>query len=125
MSSQNEWSIAALHRNGVRKSWQGAAAPRPVLAQRVSAFSFRPAEELYDLQSEPGESRIWRLRPTCSTSGHGNEATRRAAPRLLVGPASRVGGGTHCRLGFGALPGAGCESGKLTALRSFYACDPW
>jgi uncharacterized sulfatase len=57
LAPENEWWIAGIHGGEVYQSWVRDAAHNPALADRIRALSYRPAEELYDLQRDPLETR--------------------------------------------------------------------
>jgi len=54
---QNEFWINGIHGSDLFASWQHDAAGDPRLARRVRYLSHRPAEELYDLERDPYETR--------------------------------------------------------------------
>ncbi len=56
LAPENEWWIAGIHGSDVFKSWVRDSARNPALAARLRSLSYRPAEELYDLQHDPSES---------------------------------------------------------------------
>lgn len=53
----NEYRINGIHGSSLYRSWQRDAARDPELRRRVEWLSHRPGEELYDLQSDPLETR--------------------------------------------------------------------
>jgi N-sulfoglucosamine sulfohydrolase len=55
LASENIFSIAGIHEGEVMKSWQADATSNPRLAARVEWLFRRPAEELYDLDTDPFE----------------------------------------------------------------------
>ena len=57
LASENEWWIQGIHGDEVFRSWVRDAASDPALARRVRSHSFKPAEELYDLQNDELETR--------------------------------------------------------------------
>jgi uncharacterized sulfatase len=57
LASENEWWIQGIHGDKVFQSWVRDAASNPALARRVRSHSFKPAEELYDLQNDEFETR--------------------------------------------------------------------
>jgi uncharacterized sulfatase len=57
LAPENEWWIGGIHGGEVFRSWERDAAANPALAARLTGFSRRPAEELYDLGSDPLETR--------------------------------------------------------------------
>jgi uncharacterized sulfatase len=57
LASENEFFINGIHNDPVYHSWVRDAANDAALAQRVRRLSHRPAEELYDLASDPLEQR--------------------------------------------------------------------
>lgn len=56
LAPENEWWINGIHGGDVYRSWVRDAATNPALAARLRGFSYRPAEELYDLQRDPLET---------------------------------------------------------------------
>jgi len=57
LAPDNEWWIAGIHGGDVFQSWVRDARTNPALAQRVRSHSFKPAEELFDLQGDELETR--------------------------------------------------------------------
>jgi N-sulfoglucosamine sulfohydrolase len=57
LAPQNIYSIGGIHKGEPITSWQADAANDPRLAARVEWLFHRPAEELYDLESDPYEMR--------------------------------------------------------------------
>ena len=57
LASKNTYSIGGIHKGEPFTSWKADAANNPILAQRVQWLSHRPTEELYDLQTDPLETR--------------------------------------------------------------------
>ena len=55
MAWEKTYSITGIHQDELTKSWQADAERDPVLAARVKWLFQRPAEELYDLASDPLE----------------------------------------------------------------------
>ncbi len=55
LAPQNTYSIGGIHKGEPITSWQADAANDPKLAARVDWLFHRPAEELYDLESDPYE----------------------------------------------------------------------
>ncbi|MCU0913495.1 MAG: sulfatase [Planctomycetes bacterium] len=55
LAPQNTYSIGGIHKGEPITSWQADAARDPKLAARVEWLFHRPAEELYDLESDPYE----------------------------------------------------------------------
>jgi N-sulfoglucosamine sulfohydrolase len=55
LAPQNTYSIGGIHKGQPITSWQADAAHDPKLAARVEWLFHRPAEELYDLESDPYE----------------------------------------------------------------------
>ncbi len=55
LAPQNESSIGGIHKAKILESWRRDAANDPKLAARIDWLSRRPAEELYDLESDPYE----------------------------------------------------------------------
>lgn len=53
----NTYDIAGIHRGEIIESWQADARDNPVLAARVAWLFKRPAEELYDVEADPFETR--------------------------------------------------------------------
>lgn len=57
LEPDHTFSIESIHENEVVKSWQSDAKNNPALAARVARLFKRPAEELYDLNSDPFEEK--------------------------------------------------------------------
>ncbi|MFM1903096.1 MAG: hypothetical protein RLZZ440_996 [Planctomycetota bacterium] len=57
LAADNEYAINGIHRGQPIESWREDARDDPALAQRVAWLSRRPAEELYDLEADPLETR--------------------------------------------------------------------
>ncbi len=57
LAPENEWWIGGIHGTDVFRSWVRDSARDPALAARLRGFSHRPAEELYDLERDPLETR--------------------------------------------------------------------
>ena len=55
LAPQNTYEIAGIHHGAVISAWQTAAKNDPKLAARVAWLSHRPAEELYDLETDEFE----------------------------------------------------------------------
>lgn len=55
LAPQNTYTIGGIHRGQPIESWQEDARSDPELAARVQWLFQRPAEELYDLQTDPYE----------------------------------------------------------------------
>jgi uncharacterized sulfatase len=55
LAPQNIYSIGGIHKGEPITSWQADAKSDPKLAARVDWLFHRPAEELYDLESDPCE----------------------------------------------------------------------
>jgi N-sulfoglucosamine sulfohydrolase len=55
LTPENEFWISGLHGRAVYQSWQQDGANDPALATRLKFLSHRPAEELYDLETDPYE----------------------------------------------------------------------
>ena len=55
LAPQNTYDIAGIHHGAVISAWQTAAKNDPKLAARVAWLSHRPAEELYDLETDEFE----------------------------------------------------------------------
>lgn len=55
LAPQNTYSIGGIHKGEPITSWQADAARDPKLAARVEWLFHRPAEELYDLETDPYE----------------------------------------------------------------------
>ena len=55
LAPENTYWIGGIHGDAVTKSWERDARDDPKLAERVRWLSHRPAEELYDLESDPFE----------------------------------------------------------------------
>lgn len=67
LAPENEWWIRGIHGSEVYQSWVRDAATNPALAARVAWLSRRPAEELYDLQSDEYETKNLAADPACAT----------------------------------------------------------
>lgn len=57
LAPDNEYWIGGIQNDAVYKSWAADGALDPALAARVRRLSHRPAEELYDIKSDPYEQR--------------------------------------------------------------------
>lgn len=57
LAPENTYDIAGIHRGEIIESWQADARNDPVLAARVAWLFKRPAEEFYDLDADPLETR--------------------------------------------------------------------
>lgn len=57
LAPENTYSIGGIHRGQPIDSWREDAKSDPDLARRVEWLSHRPAEELYDLESDPLETK--------------------------------------------------------------------
>ncbi len=57
LAPENTYDIAGIHRGEIIESWQADARDNPALAARVAWLFRRPAEELYDLEADPLETR--------------------------------------------------------------------
>jgi len=57
LAPENTYTISGIHRGEIIESWQADARGNPSLAARVAWLFKRPAEELYDLEVDPLESR--------------------------------------------------------------------
>ncbi|HEX3870824.1 MAG TPA: hypothetical protein VHV77_10330, partial [Pirellulales bacterium] len=55
LAPQNTYTIGGIHRGEPITSWQADAKNDSQLAARVEWLFHRPAEELYDLETDPGE----------------------------------------------------------------------
>jgi uncharacterized sulfatase len=55
LAPQNTYSIGGIHQGEPITSWQADAKSDPKLAARVEWLFHRPAEELYDLKTDPWE----------------------------------------------------------------------
>ena len=55
LAPQNTYTINGIHKGQPITSWQEDAKTAPKLAARVEWLFKRPAEELYDIQSDPYE----------------------------------------------------------------------
>ncbi len=55
LAPQNTYSIGGIHKGEPITSWQADAAQDPKLAARIDWLFHRPAEELYDLETDPYE----------------------------------------------------------------------
>ena len=53
----NEYAINGIHRGKLIESWRADAKTDPTLARRIEWLSRRPAEELYDLETDPLETK--------------------------------------------------------------------
>jgi N-sulfoglucosamine sulfohydrolase len=57
LAADNEYAINGIHRGQPIESWREDAERDPALARRIEWLSRRPAEELYDLEADPLETR--------------------------------------------------------------------
>ncbi len=57
LAPQNTYDIGGIHHGDVIESWQADAKTDPALAARVEWLFHRPAEEVYDLQTDPLETK--------------------------------------------------------------------
>jgi N-sulfoglucosamine sulfohydrolase len=57
LAPQNTYHISGIHEGELIESWQADAKNNPALAARVAWLFKRPAEEVYDLESDPFETR--------------------------------------------------------------------
>ncbi|WP_414664921.1 sulfatase family protein [Horticoccus sp. 23ND18S-11] len=57
LAPQNTYSIGGIHEGELIESWQADARTNPKLAARVEWLFHRPAEELYDLETDPFETK--------------------------------------------------------------------
>ena len=57
LAPENEYAINGIHRGQPIESWREDAASDPALARRIEWLSHRPAEELYDLEADPLETK--------------------------------------------------------------------
>ena len=57
LAPENTYLISGIHRGEIIESWQADARDNPLLAARVAWLFRRPAEELYDLEADPFETR--------------------------------------------------------------------
>jgi N-sulfoglucosamine sulfohydrolase len=57
LAPQNTYSIGGIHQGEIIESWQADAKSNPRLAARVEWLFHRPGEELYDLDTDPFETR--------------------------------------------------------------------
>lgn len=55
LTPENTYTIGGIHKGQPIESWQADAKGNPALAARVAWLFKRPAEELYDLQTDPHE----------------------------------------------------------------------
>jgi uncharacterized sulfatase len=55
LAPENVFTFSGIHRNALLKSWAEDGKTDPALAARVEWMYHRPAEELYDLESDPYE----------------------------------------------------------------------
>lgn len=64
---ENRFWIGGLHGNAIYRSWQREVANQPEWAPRIRALSERPAEELYDLETDPFETRNLAAEPALAS----------------------------------------------------------
>lgn len=57
LTPENRYDIGGIHRTEPLESWKVDAKSNPALAARIEWLYRRPGEELYDLQTDPEESR--------------------------------------------------------------------
>ena len=57
LAPQNTYSIGGIHQGEIIESWQADAKTNPKLAARIEWLFHRPAEELYDLETDPFETK--------------------------------------------------------------------
>ncbi len=57
LAPQNTYHISGIHEGELIESWQADAKSNPALAARVAWLFKRPAEEVYDLENDPFETR--------------------------------------------------------------------
>lgn len=57
LAPENTYWIAGIHGTPIFKSWEQDAVNDPALAARMKWLSHRPGEELYDLATDPDETR--------------------------------------------------------------------
>jgi N-sulfoglucosamine sulfohydrolase len=57
LAADNEYAINGIHRGKLIESWREDATSDPTLARRIEWLSRRPAEELYDLEVDPLETK--------------------------------------------------------------------
>lgn len=57
LAPQNRYSISGIHEGELIESWQADAKTNPKLAAKVEWLFHRPAEELYDLQTDTWEEK--------------------------------------------------------------------
>jgi uncharacterized sulfatase len=57
LAPENEYAINGIHRGEPIESWRADARTDPALARRIEGLSRRPAEELYDLKTDPLETK--------------------------------------------------------------------
>lgn len=57
LTPNNTYEILGIHKSGILDSWKKDAVNDPALAKRIDWLYHRPAEELYDLQNDPLETR--------------------------------------------------------------------
>ena len=57
LAPENEYAINGIHRGEPIESWREDARTDPALARRIEWLSRRPAEELYDLETDPLETK--------------------------------------------------------------------
>jgi len=55
LAPENRYWIGGIHGTAIFESWEQDAARNPALAARMKWLSHRPAEELYDLETDPYE----------------------------------------------------------------------
>jgi len=67
LAPENEWWIRGIHGSEVYQSWVRDAASNPALAARVKWLSRRPAEELYDLETDEHETKNLAADPAYAT----------------------------------------------------------
>ncbi len=57
LASENTYAIGGIHKGQPIESWQEDAKTDPALAARIQWLFNRPAEELYDLETDPHETK--------------------------------------------------------------------
>lgn len=57
LAPQNTYHIGGIHEGELIESWQADARTNPALAARIAWLFKRPAEEVYDLEQDPFETR--------------------------------------------------------------------
>jgi uncharacterized sulfatase len=68
LAPENLYHIGGIHEGEVIDSWREDARNNPALAARIAWLHRRPAEELYDLQADPEETRNLAADPAQATT---------------------------------------------------------